>query len=275
MGPAVGVVRRFFAIDGWTHGGLLAIELFTTVIPLMIIGFSYFSGFANNASFATILIEELNLNPSESAQVTALFGNAAGVKSTWTLFGLLGFLLWGIPMAITVAAMFARAWRREPFDFGGKLWRGGVWFVAYLATIAVQYKITWAGDHSGTTRWLLFACGLLPVWAFWILSPVLLVRNGAHGWRSLIYAGLAGVVVSGIALAISFRIVFPLLLDGWTGFGPIGVAMTIMTWCGVEGVAWVVVACTGAIIWELHAPADTVIGAQGSAGDASFDEVTM
>ncbi len=63
-------------------------------------------------------------------------------------------------------------------------------------------------------------------------------------------------------LPIASRLVFPALLKGWTGFGPIGVALTLMTWCGVLGVGWVVTACTGAIIWERSAPAETVIDSQ-------------
>src|SRR4051794_286660 len=39
VGPLVAISKRFVAIDGFSHGGLLAVELFTTVIPLMILGF--------------------------------------------------------------------------------------------------------------------------------------------------------------------------------------------------------------------------------------------
>ena len=48
--PAAAVAARFTEIDGATLGALVSIELFTTVIPLIIIGFDYFSGFAENAS---------------------------------------------------------------------------------------------------------------------------------------------------------------------------------------------------------------------------------
>jgi len=75
-------------------------------------------------------------------------------------------------------------------------------------------------------------------------------------------AGLAGAVIEGVILPAAARIAFPLLLSGWTGFGPIGVAMTLMTWCGVVGVAWVVAACAGAVFWERHAETAMVIMAQ-------------
>src|SRR5271167_3427010 len=47
--PAAAVAARFTEIDGATLGGIVSVELFTTVIPLIIIGFDYLSGFAENA----------------------------------------------------------------------------------------------------------------------------------------------------------------------------------------------------------------------------------
>ena len=76
------------------------------------------------------------------------------------------------------------------------------------------------------------------------------------------WAGLVGVLVDGVIMGVAVRIVFPVLLDGWEQFGPIGVSMTLMTWSGVVGVAWVVTACVSAIVWEHNAPAATVIEAQ-------------
>lgn len=52
------------------------------------------------------------------------------------------------------------------------------------------------------------------------------------------------------------------MLRGWDGFGPIGVAMALMTWCGVIGIGWVLTACVGAVLWERAAPPDTVIASE-------------
>ena len=103
-------------------------------------------------------------------------------------------------------------------------------------------------------------------WIVWSLSPVLLVRDGARGRRALVVAGLAGVIIDGIALPVASKVVFPMLLKGWEGFGPIGVSLTMMTWCGVVGIGWVVTACSGAILWERTAPTATVL-------DAQFDDL--
>ena len=95
--------------------------------------------------------------------------------------GIAGFLVWGIPMSITIAGIFAKAWRREQFGLGQRLLRGAVWFVLYLTMIALRERIAFGGDHTGAIRALLFVAALVPVWIFWSLTPILLVRDGGLG----------------------------------------------------------------------------------------------
>ena len=131
-----------------------------------------------------------------------------------------------------------------------------------MATVALRDSISFAGNHGGAVRVLLFIAALIPVWIFWSLTPRLLVRDGGEGPKYLMLAGLAGVAIEGIILPLTARVVFPKLLEGWVGFGPIGVSMALMTWCGVIGVGWVATACVTAVLWERNAPATTVIEAQ-------------
>ena len=272
MRPAAAVAARFQEIDGGTLGALVSIQLFTTVIPLIIIGFDYLTGFAENASPGTLFIRELDLVSPLADRVRAAFGDSSAFRSSWTFIGVAGFLVWGIPMSITIAGIFAKAWRREEFGRGQRLLRGSVWFILYLTTIGLRERIAFGGEHAGGVRVLLFVVALVPVWIFWSLTPVLLVRDGSRGWKYLALAGLAGVVIDGTILPLAARIVFPPLLNGWSGFGPIGVAMALMTWCGVIGIGWVVTACVGAVLWERTAPSDTVIESQmGAPGDDSTD----
>jgi hypothetical protein len=260
--PATAVANRFTEIDGATQGGLVSIELFTTILPLIIIGFDYMSGFAKNASPSTLFIRQLGLASPLTERVRAAFGDSSGFRSNWTFFGVAGFLVWGIPMSITIAGIFAKAWRREQFGLGQRLLRGATWFVLYLTTIGLHEHIAFSDHHAGANRALVFAAALVPVWIFWSLTPVLLVRNGGRGLRYLALAGLAGVAIDGIIIPLSARIVFPPLLDGWNGLGPIGVAMALLTWCGVIGIGWVVTACVGGVLWERTAPSETVIESQ-------------
>jgi hypothetical protein len=252
----VAVIERFLEIDGFTLSGLVSIQLFTTVIPLIIIGFAYFSGFASNASVGDLFIRDLGLHHPFDDRVREAFGTSSGVQYVWTFVGLGAFLVWGIPMSIRVATIFGQAWRRQQFGMPAKLGRGAAWFVLYLATMTAHERIGFAGQHEAGIRATLLLVSLVPVWIFWSLTPGLLVRGGGRGWKYHLLAGFAGVVIDGIILTAVVRVGFPILLRGWTGFGPMGVAMTLMTWCGVIATGWVVIACTSAIIWERNAPAE-------------------
>ena len=143
--PVTAVIARFNEIDGGTLGALVSIQLFTTVIPLIILGFSYLTGFADNASPGTVFSRELGLVSPLTEHVRSAFGHSSGLRSSWTFFGVAGFLVWGIPMSITIAGVFAKAWRRRQFGLSGKLWRGVAWFALYLMMITVRERIAFGG----------------------------------------------------------------------------------------------------------------------------------
>lgn len=262
LSPIAAVVARFKEIDGATQGVLISVQLFTVVIPLMILGFSYFRGFAENASPGTVWIRELGLSGATSDTVRGAFGDTAALRSIWSFVGVSAFLVWGIPMSIMVASMFAKAWQREQFGTGQKLARGALWFGLYVTMLVLRERIAFGAEYAGVQQLLMFAIALVPVWLFWSLTPLVLVRDGGHGVKYLALAGLAGVVIDGIIIPVIGRIIFPGVIDAWASFGPIGVAMAIMTWCGVLGTGWVITACVGAVLWERTAPTETVLEAQ-------------
>jgi uncharacterized BrkB/YihY/UPF0761 family membrane protein len=181
LAPLVAVVERFVEIDGATQAGLLSIQLFTTVIPIVIIGFAYFSGFAANASLGDLFIRNLGLHHPLDDRVREAFGASSGIRSVWTVFGVAAFLVWAIPMSIRVAGMFGRAWRRQPFGLTEKLARGVTWFILYLVTMAARERIGAAFQQEAAVRAALLTVALVPVWFFWSLTPVLLVRDGGRG----------------------------------------------------------------------------------------------
>ncbi|WP_319430368.1 hypothetical protein [Mycobacterium sp. RTGN5] len=260
--PLTALVARYNEIDGGTQSAVVSTQLFTTVIPLMIIGFSYMQGFADNASPGTIFTRQFALEHPLSDRLREAFGNSAGLRADWTLIGVASFLVWGIPMAASVASIFAKAWRREQYGLLTRLLRGTVWFALYLVTMALRERIMFGHHHHGVSRGLLLAIGLLPVWLFWSLTPALLVRDGGRGLRSLALAGLAGVVIDGLVIPIGARVLMPSLLHDWDGFGPIGVAMALLIWCGAVGAGWVLTACVGAVLWERNAPSEMVVESQ-------------
>ena len=274
LGVPVATTRRFFEIEGLDLGGLLALELFTTVIPLILIGFGWFSGFSNSLSFGDLLIRQLELQGDGASQVRGLFGTTASLKSTWTVVGLASFLVWGIPMSSQVAKTFARAWRRERFAFLGEVWRGALWFVLFLGTQVATVALDTA-RMPGVPRLVFHLLALIPAFILWSVTPAMLVRNGANGWKHLMWCGVAGVVLDTVLIRLITRVLLPMLLSGWEGFGPIGAAMTLMTWCTVVAALWVITACLGAVLWERTAPAELVLASQVRHHDNSKGSIRL
>ena len=196
LGVPVATTRRFFEIEGLDLAGLLALELFTTVIPLILIGFGWASGFNAQLSFGDMLIKQLELKGAAAEQMHDLFGTGASLKSIWTVFGLGSFLFWGIPMSSQVAKTFGRAFRRRRFSFGREVWRGTVWFVLFLVTQALTLQVS-IGNPDTVAEVAMNLLGLLPSFLLWSVTPVILVRDEFHSfnrdsWKYLMWCGLAG-----------------------------------------------------------------------------------
>jgi len=260
-GPVVAIARRFGEVTGMDQSGLLAIELFTTIIPLMVIGYALASGFSSDLSPGDLVIRNMNLSGELAETVRRTFSSSRDLHKVWSVTGLASFLIWGIPMSLTVSRLFNLAWRREPFQIGWRLARGFGWFVLYLAAIAASLKITYLAEGN-LARVTLFIVSAAPYALFWALTPWILVRGGGKGWSYMWRVGLTGAVIDSLALRLTARVVFPWLLAGWDGFGPIGVALTIMTWCGIIATGWVITACATAVMWERAVPIELAAEAQ-------------
>jgi hypothetical protein len=248
-GPALLATRRFFSINGLDLGALMALELFTTVLPILLIGVAWFEHFHSNENIGDLFLDQLGVHGSLATFVRGEFGNAAELHPIWTLLGVMGYLVWGIPMSMTVARVFAAAWVRPMHTVFQRIWRGAVWFAIYVLTLLINHRLA-LFDGPVVVRLLLVPVAFAVSALFWGSSPMLLVRGAPRTRRAVLVAGVTGAVVMLLMRTLVIKIVFPLLLSGWDGFGPIGVAFTIMTWCGVNGIAWVAIACMGAAFTE-------------------------
>ena len=165
-------------------------------------------------------------------------------------------------MSAQVAKVWARAFQRERFPFWGEVWRGAVWFVTLMVTQTIG--LMFVRRPTTVVGFFVNLLSFVPGFLLWAVSPVILIRNGRSGWRQFAWCGLVGVVLDNLFARVTLRWVFPHLLDGWVGFGPIGAAMALMTTCTVIAALWVASACLGAVLWERKAPAATVVDSQQS-----------
>ena len=235
--PITAIVARFTEIDGGTLGAMVSVQLFTTVIPLMIMGFAYMRGFADNASPGTMIIRELGLvTPSIRPRARCIrpFLRAAVELDLPRRRRLSGV---GHPdghhdRRHVRQGLAPRAVRPPRQTLA---WRGVVRPVSDDDRPArpdrLRRRPSRRNAHGAASR-----CSLLPVWIFWSLTPALLVRDGGRGRNYLMLAGLAGVVIDGIMLPLGCTLRLPAAARRLGGVRPIGVAMALLTWCGAVGV---------------------------------------
>ncbi len=121
------------------------------------------------------------MHPRVRPRAFGIRGDSAALRSSWTFLGVAGFLVWGIPMGIMIAGLFAKAWRREQFPLTGRLWRGVLWFALYLVMIGFRDRIAFGGDHHAGMRVVRFLLSLIRCGSFWSVTPALLVRDGGRG----------------------------------------------------------------------------------------------
>jgi hypothetical protein len=137
----VQATRRFFDIGGLDLGALVALELFTTVLPILLILFAWFEHFHPDENIGDLFLDQLGVHGSLAATVRSEFGNAAGLHPIWTFVGVTSYLVWGIPMSLTVARVFADAWGRPMYSILQRIWRGSVWFALYVVTLLINHRL--------------------------------------------------------------------------------------------------------------------------------------
>lgn len=243
LGIFVSTGKRFFRINGIDLAGLLSLEFFTTLIPIMILASGGITGFNRKFNIGDALVRRLGLTGNTAKTLHNAFPAASDLKIFYTFFGLLSFLIWGIPLAIQVGRVFASAFESRRHTLGSEIIRGTIWFVFLLVTLG--FSNFFPADASFLIRSLDFAGRFGIVFIFWVFTPVLLVRDGVAGIRLLLIFGFVGALVDVVILRVIFKYTIPILIDSWDGFGTIGIAMTIATWCTVLSTTWVLIACFG------------------------------
>lgn len=257
-GLVVATARRFAAIRGFDLAGLLSLELFLTLVPITVMVFvlSTVAG-PDGLNPGSLYVRQLRLSGEDAQLMLDTFGDSHALReevSTW--WGALSFLGWGIPMSLTLADTFAKAWRRPASPSRRlQLARGTAWFGLFLAcTFASEALVVVSLRHlpgAGLVADLLaHLVGALPLVVLWTLTPMLLV-NGTHWkWRVLVPVGVAAALLNGPLFQLVEVLLFPGLVWWYSGMGPLSVAMAMLTWAGIQATGWVLVACLGGVMQE-------------------------
>ena len=243
---ALGYVRRYGEASRNSVSALV-INAFLSVVPALlalwaVTGLSLHS----QNTLARHLIYHLGLQGPTAALVAKAFGTVASNAAAATIFGLLTFLIFGLPVGQILQSFYARAWRvhvGSPAD----QWRFAIWFIAVTLLMGLQLSeeaiISRIGIELFVPGW--FALFLLFAW--W--TPHFLL-HGRIEPRRLFLGALVVAASSAVAVALSQLLLGTWIDDNGRWFGAFGVALALLMWAQVLGAIWLAGAVVSPVYYD-------------------------
>ena len=145
---ALASFRRFNKIEGKHLALVIALNLFVSVIPLIIIGYAFIEAFNPHRDVGTLIVGDLHLTGSTAQIVKDTFSNASSGKSVALSISLISLVITGLDVSATAQIAYARAFEMTPLRGVQKYLRGAAWLVLLLAGHRYRPDAAGPGDPS-------------------------------------------------------------------------------------------------------------------------------
>jgi uncharacterized BrkB/YihY/UPF0761 family membrane protein len=251
-------IRRFGQIEGKHLSLVIAMNLFVSIIPLLILGYAFISAFNPHRSFGNVVVHAFHLTGTTAQTVENTFTTASSGKSTALSISIISLLITGFDVSATVQLAYARAFGVTPLSGLQKYLRGATWLGMLLAvsggSLALRYLVI------GRPVWVLILViptYLLLEFSFYIVTPRLLL-DLPFAWRDL---APGAAVSTGAAILVSAVSSFQ--LHRWfsaygKAYGGFGIGLGIIAYVGLIALFWVWVAAIMGVYWEGKAGSSAV-----------------
>ena len=261
--------RRFKEIEGGDLSVLIALSLFIAMVPVVLLIFSWLTGFSSSANLASFIIRHYDLHEPVAGIVRDTFASASADRAASSVLGVLSWAVAGFPLAVSVQKTFARAWRAPMLPWMASYLRGGLWFLLYVATQLGVEAATWTLGPNLGLGVLAGLAGVALIFVLWLATPHLLLGKDLGGWPGLVPTAIAGTVVT-VGLRLLSLLLLPRWLASWAiPFGAIGTSLALLLLVQLLATGWVVVAAFGAVYWERIVDQGTVIRLEGDTDEAA------
>jgi membrane protein len=233
---ALRCARRFVEFEGIDRSVVLASQLFSAGIPLMMV-FAALEPRGTRKDFATSVIERFDLHGSGADTVRALFLPSTDVRGALTWISLLLLLFSVSTFTRTVQHLYERAWGLERLGTRGA-WRGFVWVLG-LGVYLTLISLLKGSVDSGAVRLLLALASIPLAFAFWLWTPRILVgaRVGLRRFVPVASLTTIGMTIAALATPVYMP---HLVSHNAARFGVIGVAFALLSWLFVIALVAVV-----------------------------------
>lgn len=264
IGIPIAIVRRFFQVNGIRKSMLIAFNLFICGLPLLMIAFSFLSSHRKNLRLGTIAVETFDLHGATAATMKDLFASNTSILGIASLIVIVTLLISGFDIADAVASTYGEAFQTAKIrGISGQL-RGFCWFALAFAHFGLSQFLLRNISVVGVGSWVLAAPAYAWIsWYFWLLTPRLMLDRKLDR-EDLVPGAWMGAITSTLLWVVSVFI-----LKNWfdwygRGFGGIGIALAIISWCQIVAMVWVTTICGAAVWWERTAEVQEVIDLQDS-----------
>jgi membrane protein len=225
----------------------LAAKAFVSFFPLVIMVAAFVPA-RTRMSIISTLAARLGLRGNAFSLVQASFASSDDIRRATGVVGLLFTIFFATSFTTALRRVYMRAWRRPPHSGVDNYWRGVIWLLGMLASLALLGRLRGAaGDGAGVAVWALAALAVY-VGLWWFTAWWLLL--GEVRMRVLAATG----VITGIAMAgygLSASVWMPQLVsNNEIQFGFFGVALALVTWFSGAAICILVGACAGPVFAE-------------------------
>lgn len=242
--------RRFKQIEGKHLALVISLNLFVSVIPLLIVVYAFAEAFSPHRSFGALVVRDLHLTGNSAVIVRDTFTTASSGKSAALSISLISLLITGLDVSATAQVAYARAFSLAPLRGTQKYMRGATWLIVLLAfTIAALVLRALAASRPLWVTGAAAAVLLLLQFGYFLITPRLLL-NLPFKRRDLV----PGAAVCTFAAAIVHTVVV-FFLRNWVAqyghaYGGFGVSLALIAAIGIIASFWVWIAAVMGVYWE-------------------------
>jgi membrane protein len=250
-------IERLVELELFDRSVAIASQAFVAFVPFLVVAAAVLP-IGNRGSYADTIVRRFDLHGSSADAVQTVFAKPAEVQSTLSGIGVFLLVISALSFCRAMQRMYEKAWRLAPMGIrhsGNHL----LWLV-----LAAAYATVASTLNTAATEWL-GAGGRLAVAAalsvgLWLWTPYILLGRRIPR-RSL--RATAVMTASGMLLLSAASILYMprTIAESAARFGPIGIAIALVSWLISAGFVLVIAAAFGAVL----ADPSTRVGA-GTAG---------
>jgi membrane protein len=242
------VWERLLEIEFVDRSVALAGKAFVSFFPLVIVVAAFMPD-GIRVSIISAVASRLGLRGDALSMVQASFTSSEDLRKATGLLGLILTIFFATSFTTALQRVYVRAWRRPPHSGVDKYWRGVVWLIAMLVSLALIGSLRGVADEGAgiVVVWTVVAlainAGLWWFTAWWLLL-------GDVRARVLAPTGVITAVLLA-AFALSASVWMPeMVAKNEAQFGFFGVALALVTWFSGAAICVTIGACAGPVLAE-------------------------